>query len=131
MIRETRDFDLIARVFSRPEVEKYRPTDAFEPVIPENAVYYEAMKDGRTVGVIYFDELDGDLEGHFMVLPEGAGLAAMYARQALRDVTRKTGKKVVGFTPRDNTKALRAAFAAGMKYVAMTDEWHMTEYRDG
>ena len=99
--------------------------------LPEGGRYFEVLCDGENAGLIYFNPLDPAekvWEGHFMVLPEGAGMAARYARQAIKRMLETGADRVVGFTPLDNLKALRAAFAAGMKYVTRTNDWHMTEF---
>lgn len=129
MIKETDDLDLVKKLFNHPSLCHYLPTAEGRFLLPEGARYFVAEKQGEPVGIIYFKPLKENLwEGHFMIRPEGKGFAARYAKQALNIMKEQGAGRIIGFTPKTNVAALRAAFSAGMKYIKQTDRYYITEF---
>lgn len=125
MIRETRDWGEIWSVFQRfPEF--FSGTEALR----DDCRYFAVERDGRVIGIVYFNHLeDAVWQGHFLMLEPGHGVIS--ARQAIRKMLESGAERIIGLTPLDRPKALRAAFAAGMKYVTRTPEYHVTEFAHG
>lgn len=123
MIRETRDREEIASV-----MRHYPQFAGADDQVKDRCRYFVAERNGEIVGLVFFDHLENKVwRGHFLMLPAGMGRGVLYARQALKAMS-DTADRVIGMTPIENTKALRAAFAVGMRYAARTEEFHVTEY---
>lgn len=120
MIRETRDADEIA------VVARHFPQFLPGADVKDDCRYFLAEQDGEIVGLIMFDHIEDDVwRGHFMMIRPGNGV--IYARQAIRAMLGSGAGRILGMTPIDNHKALRAAFGAGMRYVRKSDQFNITE----
>ena len=120
MIRETRSADDIA------VVARHFPQFLSGNEVKDDCRYFVAEQGGEIVGLIMFDHIEDDVwRGHFMMIRPGKGV--IYARQAIRKMLESGACRILGMTPIDNHKALRAAFAAGMRYVRKSDQFHITE----
>jgi hypothetical protein len=123
VIRETRDRGEVAAV-ARHFPEFFSDADEAR----EDCRYFLAERDGEPVGLIFFDHIQDDVwRGHFMMLSSGRGKGAIYARQAIKAMLSSGAGRIIGMTPIDNYRALRGAFAAGMRYAARTEKHHITE----
>lgn len=119
MIEETRDFARLREIMQHPALAKYARDE-----LPQDARYFLCGDDG----VIFFTPMDepGDWDGHFMITRPGK--AVLWARQALRAMIATGARRIFGATPESHTRALRAAFGAGMRYVGKRDGYHITRY---
>jgi hypothetical protein len=74
-----------------------------------------------TGGIVFLQEAPGLYSGHWVFLPGTPGVVAK-GRQALDYLFSNTdAQHVIGLTPLDNPRAIRAAIGAGMRGVCNRD----------